>query len=183
MMQDLSQFKMDKDFRGRNPFIVQLWWLCDFLFFGSSPQIFYGWRRGLLRLFGAKIGNNVIIRPSVKVTYPWKVEIGDESWIGDDVVLYSLGPIKIGKNTVISQKSYICSASHDYNSKAFDIFSKPVIIEDEVWIATDVFVGPDLTIGKGAVVGARSSVFKSIEGGYVYSGNPLKSIKKRENLR
>ena len=134
----------------------------------------------LLRLFGAKIGKDVLIRPGVRITYPWKLEIGDCSWIGDDVVLYSLGRIKIGKNSVVSQKSYLCAASHDYTKSSFDISSYPVTIEDEVWIATDVFIGPDVTIGKGAVVGARSSVFKSIEGGYVYAGNPLKIIKKRK---
>jgi putative colanic acid biosynthesis acetyltransferase WcaF len=178
-MQDLSQFKLPENFRGRNSIIVQLWWLCDFLFFRPSPQILYSWRSFLLRLFGAKVGKNVIIRPSVKITYPWKIEIGDFAWIGDDVVLYSLGTIKIGKNAVISQKSYLCAASHNYNSLSFDIFSKPIIIEDEVWIATDVFIAPGVTVGKGAVVGARSSVFKSIEGGFIYSGNPLKSVKKR----
>jgi putative colanic acid biosynthesis acetyltransferase WcaF len=178
-MQDLSQFKLPENFRGRNALIVQLWWLCDFLLFRPSPQVLYSWRNGLLRLFGAKIGKNVIIRPSVKITYPWKIEIGDHSWIGDEVSLYSLGNIKIGSNTVISQKSYLCAASHDYTSQAFDIFSTPVIIEDEVWIATDVFIGPGVTVGKGAVVGARSSVFKNIEGGYIYSGNPLRSVKKR----
>jgi putative colanic acid biosynthesis acetyltransferase WcaF len=178
-MQDLSQFKLPDNFRGRNAFIVQLWWLCDFIFFRPSPQVMYSWRNSLLRLFGAKIGKNVIIRPSVKVTYPWKIEIGDNAWIGDDVSLYSLGNITIGKNTVISQKSYLCAASHNYNSIAFDIFSTPVIIEEEVWIATDVFIAPGVRIGKGAVVGARSTVFKSIEGGYVYSGTPLRKVKKR----
>jgi putative colanic acid biosynthesis acetyltransferase WcaF len=178
-MQDLKLFKMDKNFRGRSAVMVQLWWLMDSMFFRTSPQIFYGWRSMLLRLFGAKIGENVIIRPTARITYPWKLEIGDNTWIGDDVVLYSLGKIRIGKNSVVSQKSYLCAASHDYTKSSFDILSCPINIEDEVWLATDVFVGPEVTIGRGAVVGARSSVFKSIEGGFVYAGNPLKMIKKR----
>ncbi|HXA01673.1 MAG TPA: putative colanic acid biosynthesis acetyltransferase [Cytophagaceae bacterium] len=178
-MQDLSSFKMDKNFRGRPALVVQLWWLIDSLFFRTSPQVFYGWRNMLLRLFGAKIGKHVIIRPTARITYPWKLEIGDYSWIGDDVVLYSLGRINIGKNSVVSQKSYLCAGNHDYTKSSFDIFSSPITVEDEVWIATDVFVGPGVTIGKGAVVGARSSVFKSVEGGNVYAGNPLKMVKKR----
>jgi putative colanic acid biosynthesis acetyltransferase WcaF len=180
-MQDLSRFKLPENFRGRSGLTVQLWWLVDSLLFRTSPQIFYGWRNMLLRLFGAKIGKCVIIRPSARITYPWKLEIGEYSWIGDDVVLYSLGKITVGKNSVISQKSYLASASHDYTSESFDIFSKPIIIEDEVWIATDVFIAPGVTIGKGAVIGARSSVFKSVEGGYVYAGNPLKKLRKRES--
>ena len=181
--QELNNFHLPKDFRGRSGFIVQLWWLVDSLFFRTSPQIFYGWRNMLLRSFGAKIGKHVLIRPSVRITYPWKLEIGDYSWIGDDVVLYSLGQIRIGRNSVVSQKSYICAGSHDYTRPAFDILASTVTIEDEVWLATDVFVAPGVTIGKGAVVGARSSVFKSVGGGYVYSGNPLKQIKKRTETK
>jgi putative colanic acid biosynthesis acetyltransferase WcaF len=140
----------------------------------------YGWRAFLLRLFGARVGKGVIIRPSVKTTYPWKVEIGDYAWIGDEVTLYSLGFISIGKNAVVSQKSYICTGSHDYRKVTFDIFERPVVIEDEAWIATDVFVAPGVRIGKGAVIGARSSVFNDLEGGYVYAGNPIVKVRKRE---
>jgi putative colanic acid biosynthesis acetyltransferase WcaF len=104
-MQKLNSFKLPNNFRGRNVFVVQLWWLVQSLFFKNSPQFLYGFRRFLLRLFGAKIGKKVIIRPTVRITYPWKVVIGDFSWIGDDVVLYSLGEIEIGENVVISQKS------------------------------------------------------------------------------
>ena len=177
--QKLNTFSVPPNFRGKSGAIVQLWWIVEALLFNPSPQILYGWRRFLLRLFGAKIGKGVIIRPSVKTTYPWKVSIGDHSWIGDDVVLYSLGEINIGNNTVISQKSYLCTGSHDFEKTTFDIFAKEIIVEDEAWIASDVFIGPGVTVGKGAVVGARSSVFKDIEGGYVYAGNPLRKIKNR----
>ena len=177
--QQLSKFNLPENFRGRNTFVVQLWWLVQAIFFSTSPQFLYGYRRFLLRMFGAKIGKNVIIRPSVKITYPWKVSIGDYSWIGDDVVLYSLGEIDIGKNVVISQKSYICSASHDYNKIDFPIYSKRNIIEDECWLATDVYVSPGLTIGKGSVIGARSSVYKDMPSGWVCYGNPAKPVKQR----
>ena len=180
MYQDLKLFNIPPNFRGRNGIVVQLWWLVQALLFHPSPQVLYGWRRFLLRLFGAKIGRNVIIRPSATITYPWKVTIKDYSWIGDNVTLYSLGEIKIGANSVISQQTYLCAGTHNYNSSAFDIYSPEITIEDEVWIATDVFVAPGVTIGVGAVVGARSSVFKTIEGGWVYGGNPLKKIKLRE---
>lgn len=179
--QSLSKFSMPANFRGRPGWYVQLWWLTQTLFFHTSPQVLYGWRRFLLRLFGARIGRGVIIRPSAKVTYPWKVEIGDYAWIGDEVDLYSLGEIRIGANAVISQKCYLCTGSHDYNSEAFDILAKPIHIGEEAWLATDVFVAPGVTIGKGAVVGARSSVFKDLAGGFLYTGNPARVVRSREN--
>ena len=178
-MQKLSTFKLPKDFRGRSSIIVQLWWFVDFFFFKLSPQVMYGWRRFLLRLFGAKIGKGVIIRPTVTITYPWKVTIGDFSWVGDDVVLYSLGEIEIGSNVVISQKSYLCTGSHYYDRENFDIYAKEIKIENECWLATDVYVAPGVTIGKGTVVGARSSVFKDLPSGKVCIGSPAKSMKNR----
>jgi putative colanic acid biosynthesis acetyltransferase WcaF len=178
-MQNLNKFRLPKNFRGRSSIVVQLWWLVQATVFSWSPQFLYGFRRFLLRLFGAKIGKKVIIRPTARFQYPWKVEIGDYSWIGDDVVFYSLGEIKVGKNTVISQKSYLCTGSHDYLSDAFDIYSKPIIIEDKVWIATDVYIAPGVTIGERTVVGARSSVFNSLPSGKICVGSPAKAIKDR----
>ena len=178
-MQKLNSFKLPNNFRGRNAFVVQLWWLVQSLFFKNSPQFLYGFRRFLLRLFGAKIGKNVIIRPTVRITYPWKVVIGDYSMVGDDVVLYSLGEIEIGKHVVISQKSYLCTGSHDYLQIDFPIFAEKIKIEDECWLATDVFVAPGITIGKGTVVGSRSSVYKDLPANKVCIGNPAKIIRER----
>jgi len=180
-MQDLSKFSLPENFRGKSAIYVQLWWIVETLLFKPSPQVFYKWRCFLLRRFGAEIGKNVIIRPSVTITYPWKVKIGDYSWIGDDVVLYSLGDIEIGSNTVISQKSYICAGTHDYTEIDFPIRGEKIIIEDECWLATDVYVAPGIKIGKGTVVGARSSVFKDLPEGKVCIGSPAKVIKDRKN--
>ena len=107
--QNLDQYKTPSDFRGKSKLTVQLWWIVQASLFRCSPQFLYGWRRFLLRSFGAKIGKDVIIRPTVRITYPWKLTIGDYSWIGDDVVLYTLGEIEIGAHAVISQKGYICT--------------------------------------------------------------------------
>ena len=172
-MYELKKFRVGRGFRGKNIAYVQLWRIVNTLFFRSSPQFLYGWRRFILRLFGANIGKKVIIRPSVEITYPWKVVIGDYSWIGDNVVLYSLGKITIGSNTVVSQKSYLCTGSHDFNSVAFDIFEKPIVIGNSCWIATDVFVAPGVQIVDEVIVGARSSVFKSIVTKGIYKGNPV----------
>jgi putative colanic acid biosynthesis acetyltransferase WcaF len=182
LFQDLRNFKVPKGFRGRSEWFVQLWWLVQWFLFRHSPQVFYGWRRFLLRLFGAQIGRNVLIRPTAMVTYPWKLRIGDYSWIGDDVVLYSLGEITIGAHTVISQRSYLCAGTHDYTASGFDITSPPVRIGDQVWIATDVYVAPGVTIGTGTVVGARSSVFNDLPGGMIYYGNPASPVRPRPSI-
>lgn len=179
MLQDLSAFKMPSGFRGRSAFVVQIWWFVEATFFRFSPQFAYGFRRFLLRLFGAKIGSSVLVRPTVRVTYPWKVTVGDNSWIGDDVVLYSLGEIVIGCNTVISQRSYICAGDHDYRDPFFSIRALAVNIGSENWIATDVYVAPGVSIGNGNVIGARSSVFKDLPNGMICLGSPCRPVKAR----
>lgn len=178
-VQSLDTFTLPEGFRGKKAVYVQLWWFVQSTFFAWSPQILYGWRRWLLRLFGADIGKNVLIRPTVKVTYPWKVSIGDSSWVGDDVTLYSLGEIEIGKNTVISQRSYICTGTHNYQKISFPIEVQKVHINDQVWIATDVFVAPGVTIGAKSVVGTRSSVFTDLPPSMVCYGSPAKPVKSR----
>jgi putative colanic acid biosynthesis acetyltransferase WcaF len=160
---------------------VQLWRFCDFLLFKSSPQFMYGWRRFLLRFFGAKIGKKVLIRSSVQIIYPWKLSIGDYSWIGESVILYCLGPISIGSNTVISQQSHLCAGSHDYLSPTFDQIAIGISINSEVWIAADVFIVDGVSVGRGAVVGARSSVFKSLPELSFSFGNPASIKWFREN--
>lgn len=183
MWQNLSDFMLPPGFRGRPSWFVQLWWLVDALLFRPSPQFLYGWRRWLLRLFGARIGRGVIVRPSARVTYPWKLTIGDHAWVGDDVVLYTLGEITIGAHAVVSQRSYLCTGSHDYTRPSFDIFAKPIVIGAQAWLATEVFVAPGVEIGAGAVVGARSSVFKSLPAGVVACGSPAKVVRARERVQ
>jgi len=177
--QKLESFRLPPNFRGRSAAIVQLWWLVSSSLFSYSPQFMYGWRRWLLRLFGAKVGKGVLVRPSVKVTYPWKLSIGNFAWIGDEVVLYSLGEIEIGDSSVVSQRSYLCAASHDYSKPDFPIYDRKICIGAQAWLATDVFVAPGVTIGEGAVVGARSSVFHDLPPMTVCMGSPAKPIKPR----
>ena len=183
VFQKLDKFRLPPGFRGRSAVVVQVWWFVQATLFRWSPQFLYGWRRFLLRLFGASIGKHVLIRPTAKVTYPWKVRIGDFSWIGDDVVLYSLGRIEIHSDVVISQKSYICAATHDYTKPTFDMLEMSITIESQVWIATDVFVSPGVRIGSGSVIGARSSVFNDIPAGSVCVGSPARAIRARSSRR
>ena len=177
--QDLQKFTVPKTFRGKSKITVQLWWIVQGTLFALSPQFFYGWRRFLLRSFGAKIGKGVLLRSTVKVTYPWNIEIGDYSWIGEDNVLYSLGKIKIGSNVALAHKVYINTGGHEYDKISFDIFCEPVVIEDECWLTKDVYVAPGVTIGKGSIIAARSSVLKSMPGGKICVGTPAIAIKDR----
>ena len=177
--QNLNSYKNPPNFRGRSKVTVQLWWIVYALFFRPSPQFLYGWRRFLLRSFGASIGKEVLLRPSCHITYPWKLTLGDYCWIGDEVVLYTLGEIEIGSNTVISQRSYLCTGTHDYESVDFSISSHKITIGSKCWLATDVYVAPGIHIGSGTVVGARSSVFKDLAAGKVALGTPAKIMKDR----
>ena len=178
-VQRISEFRLPKNFRGRPDGVVLLWQLVQSLLFGPSPQPMFFWRNFLLRLFGAKIGRGVLIRPTARVTYPWKLEIGDYVWVGDNVELYSLGDIVLKHDSVISQRSYICTGSHDYKDPAFAITAQRIEIGPEAWIATDVFVAPGITIGRGAVIGARSSVFKDVPDYALCCGSPAKIYGRR----
>ncbi len=177
--QNLKDFKLPRDFRGRSAWFVQTWWLVQMLLFKTSPQFMYGWRRFLLRRFGARIGKKVMIRPSAHIQFPWKLHIGEYSWIGDQVVLYNLGDIYIGNHSVISQRSYLCTGSHHHRNVDFSIYVKPIIIQSQCWLAADVFVAPGISIGEGTVVGSRSSVFKSLPAAKICFGTPAKVVKDR----
>ncbi|WP_040279621.1 WcaF family extracellular polysaccharide biosynthesis acetyltransferase [Psychroserpens damuponensis] len=180
MYQNLKTFSVPGDFRGKSKVVVQLWWIVEKTLFAWSPQFFYGWRRFLLRSFGAKIGKDVLIRPSAKFTYPWKITIGDYTWIGEDCILYSLGNISIGKHVAVAHGVYFNTGLHDYTKESFDIGHQEVIIEDEAWITNDVYIAPGVTVGKGCVIGARSNVFKDMPEGFICYGNPASAVKKRK---
>lgn len=177
--QNLSSFVVPRGFRGRSTLVIQIWWLIQAILFRPSPQIFYAWRVFLLRRFGAKIGKGVKIRQSARFTYPWKVTIGDNAWIGDRAELYSLEKIVIGADTCISQDTYICTGSHDMNSVDFPYKCAPVRIGSEVWVAAGCFIGPGVQVGHGTVVGARSVVLRSLAEESIYAGHPAKFFQKR----
>lgn len=179
-VQDLTQFRLPAEFRGRSAVVVVLWWLVRDTLFLASPQPFYGFRNWLLRLFGAKIGQNVLVRSTVRVTYPWKLTIADNAWIGDFVELYTLGEIYVGESACVSQNSYICTGSHDLRAVGFDIFAKPIRIEAEAWIASDVFVAPGVTVGRGAVVGARSTLLRDAPPYAILAGYPARVVGSRD---
>ncbi|MGI9351902.1 MAG: putative colanic acid biosynthesis acetyltransferase [Rhizobiaceae bacterium] len=152
-----------------------LWALAHPLF-AWSPRPFWGWRRALLRLFKAKIGNDVHVYPTVRITIPWNLSIADGSAVGDRVILYALGPIALGRATTVSQNSHLCAGSHDYRRADRPLTKPPITIGDRVWICADAFVGPNVNIGDGAIVGARAVVIKDVTAQTIVAGNPAVEI-------
>ncbi|MGB3536217.1 MAG: hormogonium polysaccharide biosynthesis acetyltransferase HpsU [Microcoleaceae cyanobacterium] len=177
---DLRQYDQSWFDRGKPGWFILLWWFIQAITFPLTLHPMNGIRCWILRLFGAEIGTGVVIRPTARLTYPWKVKIGDYSWIGDDVVLYSLDSITIGQHCVISQKSYLCTGSHDISDPAFGLKTAPIQVENGAWLATDCFVAPGVNIGANAVVGARSSVFCDLPGGYICIGTPCRPKSPRQ---
>lgn len=155
-----------------------LWSLCRPLF-RWSPRLCWGWRRMLLRLFGAKIGPHVHVHPSAVVFIPWNLEIGAWSFVGFDALLYNLGPMKIGERVTISQRAHLCGGTHDFRDEAMPLIKAPVAVADDAWICADAFVGPGVSVGRRAVVGARAVATKDVAEGAVVAGNPAREIGRR----
>ena len=154
--------------------------LCAGSFLAKRPRWLSSLRVALLRLFGAKIGQHVLICGGVRVTVPWLLEMEEYSVLGDDVEVYNLAAVRVGAHAVVSQRVYLCTASHDYQLTDFPLYSKPITIEAQSWVAAGAFVGPGLTVGEGAVVGAHSVVTRDVPAWMVCAGNPCRVIKPRE---
>lgn len=153
-------------------------WLC---LFRTSPKRFGNrWRIALLRLFGAKIARSVLVCPDVRIMKPWELEIGEGSAIGPRVEIYNFCSVKIGRMVLISQDCYLCTGSHDHMNPLMPLITAPIMVEDESWVAAGAFIHPGVTIGHGAVIGARSVVSKNMPQWMICAGNPCKPIKPRE---
>lgn len=169
----------------RNPYSVSLrarrllWWVAELFLFKASFRTMYGWRRWVLRLFGARIGPHVSIQRSARIEFPWNLEMGACSSIGEQVWIYNLGLVEIGSFVTISQRAFLCTGSHDYTRPDMPLITRPIRIDDAAWVAADVYVGPGLTVGKGCVVAARSVVVKDLPAGMVCAGHPCRAIKPR----
>ena len=177
---DLLKFNNDSFSRGASVWKEFLWRFAQWVLFRGDFIKFYGFKCYVLGWFGATIGSKVSWKPSVKCTFPWKLTVGDHSWIGEEAWLLNLDEIRIGANVCISQRVFLCTGSHDWAKESFDLITKPIIIEDGVWICANVFVGPGVTIGENTVVTAGSVVTKDLPAGMICSGNPCVPVKKRK---
>lgn len=176
---DLSQYH--NALSRKNQVVRMLWTIVWGVFARPLPRsVGSGWKRFLLRLFGARIDATAIVYSSAKVYYPANLTMGAYACLASDVDCYNVAPITIGANSTVSQGAYLCTASHDITDPLNPLVTKPIVIEDQAWVAAGAFVGMGVTIGQGAVVGARAAVFKDVEPWTVVGGNPAKFIKRRE---
>ncbi len=157
-----------------------VWGLVWLTLFRPSPRPMHGWRRGLLKLFGAQIGYGSRVYPKARVWAPWNLVMGEYSCLSDDVDCYCVAKIHIGSRVTVSQYSYLCGATHDHKDPLMRLVAMPIVIHDWVWVCADVFVGPGVILGEGAVVGARSSVYKDVPSWKVCVGNPAAAVKDRQ---
>lgn len=156
-----------------------VWAIIYLLFFRFSLRPFHSYRAFLLRLFGAKVGKGVHVYPGVKIWAPWNLELDDQAGVGNGAILYSQGKILIGKKAIISQGAHLCTGTHDYTKRGHPLVTAPIVVSDNAWVAAEAFIHPGITIGEGAVIGARSVVTKNMPAWMVCAGHPCKPIKER----
>jgi len=156
-----------------------MWYICNVLFLKSSIPYPNSFKSGLLRLFGATIGRDVIIKPTVNVKFPWFLEIGDDVWVGEGVWIDNLTTVKIGNNVCVSQRAYLLTGNHDYKKVAFDLMVEPVVIEDGVWIGAKVVVCPGSILRTHAVITAGSVISKEAKAWTIYRGNLATPVRRR----
>lgn len=177
---DLSRFNNTATFDPGAGFVKRtLWYFTNALFFINPRFPFRSPKPGLLRLFGARVGKGVVIHPGVNIKFPWKLEIGDHSWIGQGVWLDNLDKLSIGNNVVISQRAMIIQGSHDYKKVDYPTFTKPVVLEDGCWIGAGAIVTLGVTVKSHSVLAVGSVATKDLEAYTVYQGNPAQPVRER----
>ena len=146
-------------------------------FFDTSLPWPSAFRCALLTLFGAGVGRGVVIRGKVNITFPWRLRVGDNVWIGEEVHILSLANVVIEDSVCISQRAFLCTGSHDYTKATFDLITKPITVRAGAWVAAQAFIGPGVEIGEGSVVGAGSVVMENVAANKLVRGNPATVVK------
>jgi putative colanic acid biosynthesis acetyltransferase WcaF len=164
---------------GASRFKQACWYLVNATIFFHPIFVLSGFKIFLLRMFGAQIGKEVVIKPSVNIKYPWKLHIADHCWIGENVWIDNLADVIIGKNVCISQGAYLLTGNHDYRALHFDLVVKPIILEDGVWIGAKAVIAPGVTIASHAVLTAGSVATRNLLPYTVYQGNPAAPLRER----
>ena len=157
-----------------------LWGLAYLLLFRWTPRNLHRWRNLVLRLFGAKIHPTARVYPRARIWAPWNLHMDAKATIADDVDVYCPEPVTLGERATVSQYSYLCGATHDFEQPHRPLVPLPIVIEREAWVAADVFVAPGVTIGARTVVGARSSVFSDLPPNKICFGTPAKVVRDRK---
>lgn len=176
---DLSKFSAAHFDRGASRFRECLWVLVRTIFFLSPFPWPSAFRVFWLRRFGARVGRGVVVRSRVNIWFPWRLELGDHVWLGEEVFILNLAPVVIESNVCVSQRAFLCTGNHDYTSPTFDLITKPIRVEQGSWIGATSFVGPGVTVGGHAVLSAGSVATKNLEPAGIYQGNPAVRLRER----
>jgi putative colanic acid biosynthesis acetyltransferase WcaF len=176
---DLSSYSSAHFDRGASKLRELIWLLVSLVLFRLCPLSLSPLKRAVLRAFGARIGRDVTIKPQVKITFPWKLEIGDHVWLGEECWLLNLERIAIGNHVCISQRAFLCTGSHNYKSPTFNLIVKPIQVGDGAWLGAGCWVGPGVTVGNHAVLTAGSMTTKNLEPFGIYRGNPAVFLRQR----
>lgn len=175
----LSHFDNSAYHPGR-PFATQLlWFMVGLPLLRASWLPFSGFRCWLLRRFGARIGLGVVCKPGVRVKYPWRLAVGDHSWIGEDCWIDNLADVAIGHNCCLSQGSYVCTGNHDWSDEAFSLITREVRIEDGCWVGARAMLLPGVTLHTGSIAAAGSVIARSIPAQEIHAGNPARFVRQR----
>ena len=176
---DLSKYDNSWYKPGRNAFIRAIWFVVNSLFFINSLSVSSGLKILFLRLFGAKIGKGVVLKPGINIKYPWNLTIGDNAWIGERVWIDCLDKITVGANCCLSQGALLISGNHNYAKTTFDLMIAPIVLEDGVWICAEAIVTGGTVCGSHSVLGTKSVASSNLEQYGIYRGNPAEKIKER----
>lgn len=176
---DLSQFENSWYSPGRSVPVRAFWYLTNGLFFKSSFP-FYGTKRFLLRLFGAKVGRGLIIKPHVSIKYPWKLQIGDHVWIGEEVWIDNLANVSLGSNSCLSQGALLICGNHNYKKSSFDLVVRDIVIEEGAWIGAKAIVCPGVKAGAHSLLTVGSVATTALDPYWIYQGNPAEKLRLRE---
>ena len=182
MAVDLSKFDNSWFNPGRGLLIRTIWYFVNAIFLQNPLNPSSKLKITLLKLFGARVGSGVVLKPSINIKYPWNLEIGDYTWIGEGVWLDSLGMIKIGENCCISQGVYFCTGSHNWTDPNFGLVIKPITVEAGVWVGAHALIMPGVTLKSHSVIAGGSVVATDTLPNMIYVGNPAESVKERQIL-
>ena len=179
-MVDLSKFDNSWYHPGRNRVIQTLWFLIGLPLLRCSLIPFSAFRVALLRIFGARVGRGVVIKPGVRVKYPWRLSIGNHSWVGEDCWIDNLAQVDIGSNACLSQGAYLCTGNHDWSDPAFRLIVKPIRISDGAWVGAKSTIAPGVDLGRCSIASAGSVVARPIPDFEIHSGNPAAFVRMRD---
>jgi putative colanic acid biosynthesis acetyltransferase WcaF len=179
MSLDIEAARRERPY-SNSEYLGRIGWMLAGPLFRWSPRPLFGWRRFLLRAFGARVGRGVNIYPTAHIEIPWNLDIGDEASIGERAIVYSLGKVSVGPRATISHNAHLCAGTHDYRQPGLPLLRLPIRIGAEAWVCAQAFVGPNSVVGEGAIVGAGAVLNGEVEPWTIVAGNPATFVKRRE---